>query len=152
MGYLWALMLLPHVGDQEAPEPPIFRLFPALYAGQQITLGMTQLYGPQRFLQLPFVGTQHALSRQQRRANERAGKKLPEVRTVVLRRQEPKRREVNAAGDTEWSCQWLVQGHWRRQYYPSENVHKPKWIEEYLKGDPTKPLKVGSKQLFHVKR
>jgi len=31
---------------------------------------------------------------------------------------------------------WLVKGHWRKQYYPSEGKHKLKWINPYWKGDP----------------
>jgi len=31
-----------------------------------------------------------------------------------------------------------VSGHWRKQFYPRENIRKPRYIHSYLKGDPTK--------------
>jgi len=30
---------------------------------------------------------------------------------------------------------WMVRGHWRNQFYASEDINKPKWIEPYWKGD-----------------
>lgn len=31
---------------------------------------------------------------------------------------------------------WLVRGHWRNQYYASEDTNKPVWIEEHTAGAP----------------
>lgn len=40
-----------------------------------------------------------------------------------------------------WSCQWWVSGHWRRQWYPTSQTHKLVYITPYIKGPADKPLK-----------
>jgi len=78
------------------------------------------------------------------------------VRVVELRRREHSARDDDIAdGDSEgpaWHCQWIVSGHWRRQYYPASNAHKPRYIAPYVKGPQDKPLKPPGNQLFVVKR
>ncbi len=34
----------------------------------------------------------------------------------------------------------IVRGHWRNQWYPKEEFHKPKWIDPYWKGDGKEEL------------
>lgn len=73
------------------------------------------------------------------------------VNVVVLRRPQ----ESNNKGeqvDTEWSCQWFVRGHWRQQYLPSTQTHRPTWIQPYVKGPEDKPLKAPSTTVFSVSR
>ncbi|MES8350251.1 hypothetical protein U6T76_12335, partial [Cutibacterium acnes] len=36
---------------------------------------------------------------------------------------------------------FLVRGHWRQQYHPSDHSHRPRWINSYLKGPEGAPLK-----------
>jgi hypothetical protein len=40
----------------------------------------------------------------------------------------------------EWSHRWVVRGHWREQWYPSEGVHRLIWIEAFVKGPEDRPL------------
>jgi hypothetical protein len=40
----------------------------------------------------------------------------------------------------EWTHRWVVDGHWRNQWYPSQNRHAPKWIHAHLKGPDDKPF------------
>jgi hypothetical protein len=54
-------------------------------------------------------------------------------------------------GRREWASRWIVAGHWRNQWYPTEQRHKPKWIEAYVKGPADKPVKASTK-LFAVVR
>lgn len=35
---------------------------------------------------------------------------------------------------------WTVRGHWRNQYYASEDLNKPVWIEEHTAGAPDAPV------------
>jgi hypothetical protein len=44
--------------------------------------------------------------------------------------------------DVEWSCRWMVRGHWRNQFYRSTGRREPLWITEYVKGPEGKPLKL----------
>ena len=72
----------------------------------------------------------------------RSSVKNPQVLIVQLRRREYIDEEnSNKSNPVEWSCRWFVRGHWRNQYYKSENVHKPIWIDPYIKGPEDKPLK-----------
>lgn len=40
----------------------------------------------------------------------------------------------------EYSHRWVVRGHWRRQWYPSQNRHVPIWITDYVAGPAEKPI------------
>jgi hypothetical protein len=77
-------------------------------------------------------------SRQVARQMERRGETLPEVRVIRLR-------ETHGTGGGSgdggnYSHRWIVGAHWRNQWYPSDQTHRPKLIEAYVKGDPNKPL------------
>lgn len=77
----------------------------------------------------------------------------PAVQVVSLRRREYEAPEGDpTTRAVEWSCQWLVSGHWRAQYYPSTGQHRPKWIYPHTKGPADKPLKVGAKKVYAVTR
>jgi hypothetical protein len=63
----------------------------------------------------------------------------PLIRVVELRR----RIQHSEAGHGEpvnWQHRWIVNGHWRRQWYPSLDAHRTLWITPYLKGPEDKPL------------
>jgi hypothetical protein len=64
---------------------------------------------------------------------------------VRLRREEKERRD-EALPDgrplREYSHRWMVQGHWRNQWYPSMQDHRPKYIPPHIKGPKDKPLVV----------
>jgi len=95
---------------------------------------------------------QHVTDRHTRRRAERQGQMAPSfIRVITLRRLEAARKH-EASKDVEWHWQWEVRGHWRNQFYPSEGIHKPKFIEAYVKGPPDKPLKEGSHKLFAAVR
>jgi hypothetical protein len=40
----------------------------------------------------------------------------------------------------EWTHRWMVDGHWRNQWYPSDQAHRFTWIAPYIKGPPDKPF------------
>jgi hypothetical protein len=74
------------------------------------------------------------------------------VRVIVLRRAAD---HPHAPQDPEaqaWSCQWLVRGHWRQQFYPATNAHHPLWIEPHVKGPTDKPFKPPTETVFKVER
>lgn len=95
--------------------------------------------------------------RAERHARKRAERVEPEALTdisVVLLR----RRAYDSSGDetdsghTEWTCRWIVAGHWRNQYYPSTGERVPLWIMPYVKGPEDKPLKTPGQKIFAVTR
>jgi hypothetical protein len=84
----------------------------------------------------------HNTDRATRRRAERERRQVtPQIRVITLRRMEAERREAEARHVVDWQCQWEVRGHWRNQFYPAENVHKPKFVEAYIKGPDDKPLR-----------
>jgi len=73
------------------------------------------------------------------------------IRVVRLRRTRRTTQTEEHAG-IEWTCQWVVSGHWRNQYHPSTQRHEPRWILPYVKGPEDKPLKPPSERVFAVVR
>lgn len=73
------------------------------------------------------------------------------INVVVLRR-----RSANAGvahhQEVEFSCQWMVRGHWRQQFYPSTQERRPLWIESYVKGPDDKPFRAPRETVFQVNR
>jgi hypothetical protein len=97
----------------------------------------------------------HALAdRGLRRRLAHAGEPDPPlIRVVRLRRQAVRHPLDDSAGaEIEWSCQWLVRGHWRQQWCPGAHHHELRWIAPYTKGPADKPLKAPSATLFAVVR
>lgn len=74
------------------------------------------------------------------------------VKVVQLRRVE--RKVTNQAGQSsvEWSCRWMVGGHWRNQACGVKHGERRlRYIEPFLKGPDDKPLRV-SERVFEVAR
>jgi hypothetical protein len=75
----------------------------------------------------------------------------PEVRVIQLRHADPAHTTppANSRG-VEWSCQWIVRGHWRMQPV-KDGRREARWIMPYVKGPPDKPIRV-RRRLFNVAR
>jgi hypothetical protein len=90
------------------------------------------------------------LARAERRRRERTGEKCPTIRVVMLRHVQHAK---TTAGETvDWKYQWIVSGHWRKQWHPSTQTHTPMFISSYIKGPEGKPLKAPSKSIYVVQR
>ena len=76
----------------------------------------------------------------------------PTVRVVELRKREYVQADESHARSVEWSCQWLVRGHWRNQYFPASGEHRPLWIMPHVKGPADKPLKAPRLTAYEVVR
>ena len=76
------------------------------------------------------------------------------ITVIVLRHLEHDKRSLDHnqhETDIQWTCRWIVGGHWRDQWYPSRGRHRPKWIAPYIKGPEDRPL-VGRDRVFRVAR
>lgn len=94
----------------------------------------------------------HKVNRAVRRRAEKHNQISPPfLRVITLRRMEEARKKEGATKDVDWQWQWEVRGHWRNQFYASEGIYKPKFIEAYIKGPPNKPFKSTTK-LFVASR
>jgi hypothetical protein len=96
---------------------------------------------------------QHVAERGTRRRWEREKVTLqPFLRIVTLRRMEEDRKKDPIGHGVDWHWQWKVDGHWRAQWFPSEQVHKKIWIESYVKGPEDKPFKPVPLTIFKAAR
>lgn len=106
------------------------------------------------FLQEPLVETDKRIIP---RALQRRASKVtpvdPVVRVIQLRsRQNEIGKPDGESTSVEWASRWVVRGHWRNQWYPSQETHKPVWIAPYVKGPDDKPLKPPRTRVFAVVR
>jgi hypothetical protein len=131
--------------------------FPALYPGwpQWIPFGATEDTDPVRKLCAAFllmIG--QPLVAQER--NEPTGKKkakrnskpVKSVISLVLRRTKHEHSAQDKEGEgarVDWQYRWIVNAHWRNQWYPSEKRHRTILIGSFVKGPEDKPLKVTEK-------
>lgn len=76
-----------------------------------------------------------------------------QIRRLVLRRYSANDNMDSSSMKVDWSCRWMVRGHWRAQFYPSSNCHRPLWITPHVKGPATKPLKTEAvRTIYHAAR
>lgn len=75
-----------------------------------------------------------------------------DVKVIQLRRSESQSRPPSAPDGEhiDWSCRWIVNGHWRNQPYKDER--KLIYIMPYVKGPDDKPLKVPTHTVYQVSR
>lgn len=112
----------------------------------------SHLYAMLEFTHLPFVSTKiESGNRSTRRQAERENLPEPQFRIIHLRHPQKKETQDEGTG-REFSCQWIVGGHWRKQWYPSEQKHKPVYILPYVKGPDDQPLKSSPEKLYKVVR
>lgn len=87
-----------------------------------------------------------------RAARKRLRRKQEEpaiVRVIELRR--PPHSDGDGSGVREYHHAWVVRGHWRQQWYPAREVHRPVWIAPHIKGPEGAPL-IGGEKVYAWKR
>jgi hypothetical protein len=83
-----------------------------------------------------------------RKRLQRAGHEPKPVRVIELRRPA---HSGPGDGSREFHHQWIVRGHWRQQWYPAREVHRPVWIAPHIKGPEGAPL-IGGEKVYAWKR
>ena len=74
------------------------------------------------------------------------------VQIVYLRRREQHPTINGQPNPVDWSCRWLVRGHWRNQYHPSDGSRKPTFIQSYVKGPEDKPFRASPGKIYAAVR
>lgn len=92
------------------------------------------------------------LDRARRRRIARAGLERDHLQVVTLRRYQERGADAEHAAEVDWSCRWIVRGHWRQQYYASTGEHRPKWIMPFVKGPEDKPMKDDQRRVYAAVR
>ena len=141
-------------GLQRGQLGPRLSLNRSLRVGESCTEYFAKIVAARRFMDLPIADTSELpLPRAERRRNEKAGRTPPRCISITLRRVRPQESKTNPEARTvDWSCQWTVAGHWRKQLYRSTGEKKPIWIDPYIKGPDDKPLKETRSRVIHVRR
>jgi hypothetical protein len=88
-----------------------------------------------------------------RQARKRIAKAIghePVVKVIELRARDYQQRDESEGTGMEYTCQWLVRGHWH-QYHTREGL-QPRWVMPYVKGPSDKPLRVAEKVAYEVVR
>jgi hypothetical protein len=86
---------------------------------------------------------EHRLSRTVRRHAERQGYNPADIRVVRIRHRDNIPTTSEPATERTYRVRWTVRGHWRNQWYPSRNEHRPVWINPHIKGPENAPLRTG---------
>ena len=77
----------------------------------------------------------------------------PDTEVVVVRlRRESGEREEPTGESANYSHRFIVGGHWRNQWYATEEIHRQIWISPYVKGPADKPLIVKPRRVFQWDR
>jgi hypothetical protein len=90
-------------------------------------------------------------SRQERRARERdlaqrLNRAVPDVQVIALRQYAdpvaPAHPDAPAPTDVDWSCRWLVRGHWHHyRTGPGRQYLTQRYVQPFVKGPADKPLR-----------
>jgi hypothetical protein len=97
-----------------------------------------------------FVLSREPLPRARRREVQRLTKGVPVNYVTVLRLRRSKRATVNEQ-HVDWASRWIVRGHWRNQWYPSEKCHRQRYVPAYIKGPSDKPLRVSDRVVEFIR-
>jgi hypothetical protein len=85
-----------------------------------------------------------------RKRLRRAGHEPAPVRVIELRRPKTSN-SPDSETHREYHHQWIVRGHWRQQWHPKRQVHRPVWIAPHIKGPEGAPL-IGGEKVYTLKR
>jgi hypothetical protein len=80
-----------------------------------------------------------------RRAKKMEWDEDKNVTVIRLRRADPKREQQGDVQEVNWTHRWLVDAHWRNQWYPSIKAHRQIWIAPHIKGPEDKELRIKEK-------
>lgn len=84
-----------------------------------------------------------------RKRLKREGYEPQLVRVIDLRR--PLGSSGAGDGDSNYHHQWIVRGHWRQQWFPKRQVHRPVWIAPHVKGPEGAPM-IGGEKVYAWKK
>lgn len=144
------------IADTEALKNgacPVIMRYQTVDKSKQVDEDTAPMVALHQFMNLKIVQVvDHRQLRAERRRAEREKRKIPMVKVVKLRKIEHHKDGSETHHEVEWSCRWFVTGHWRNQWYPSIESHKPTYIESYVKGPDDKPLAPARKTIFKVAR
>lgn len=144
--------------------PPEIRFMRPMFEGDEISdLLVCTILAAAKFLTLKYVAKDDVqVSKKELKQDRplfkkvRQGKvQVPPIKIVNLRR--PERREQTKeesehAKKRNYKCWWIVDAHWRKQWFPSLNRHQQVRILSYPKGALDKPFKPPREKVYKAVR
>lgn len=156
-----AIIFMPW-GNKELP--PEVRFMRPIFEGDEIKdLLHATILAAAKFLTLKYVAKDDAqICKKELKQDRplfkkvRQGKvQVPPIKLINLRR--PERREQTAeeaehAKKRNYTCWWMVDAHWRKQWYPSLNRHQQVRIMSYPKGNLAGVFKPPREKIYKAVR
>jgi hypothetical protein len=148
------------LGTPDGDTAHYFDFHPLVHRGAPCPATLARPLAAFHFMEQEFVTQERAtFPRHVRRAAELGRRPpLPEVKTVTLRRaaSEPKP-PGHVPAEVDWSCQWLVAGHWRKQLCKSltkkgDYEYRPVYVRAHVRGPEDKPLREPKGPVYVVRR
>ncbi len=141
---------------EERSKLPHIVILPAIpfYEGDKIAGNATPIIAAHEFMNSTVaIQKTYQANHQVRKQFKKLGIDVPAVNAVVLRRAERIPGDGSMRSDVEWSCQWLVRGHWRRLHDPrkSDGVQVV-YIQPHAKGPQDKPFRAPRETVFVARR
>lgn len=138
--------------DPPSDMLPRVRFFHPLVADQEIHFPYHVIVAMVKFMDLKIVSVESSkLPRPDRRRLKKAKIKEPSIRIVKLRKVSCPSAGSGQSG-REYHHTWMVQGHYREQWYARSKSNKIIYIEPYMKGPEGKPFLPPKKTIFQVVR
>ena len=142
-------MTMTHVMDQKGSfkfmqlSVPYGVRYPEGIEDEKLLQATTFLLKLLAFINSPFVDiSRHGIPRGLRRRVLEGAAPAPQHETsvVTLRRHQQRAKPAGDGQSVEWQHQWWVSGHYRAQWYASQQAHKVIWIAPFMKGPDGKPV------------
>lgn len=156
-----AIIFMP-IGDKNLP--PEVRFMRPMFEGDPITdLLHATVLAAAKFLTLKYVAKEDAqICKKELKQDRplfkavRKGKiQVPPIKIINLRRPERRQRteeETKSDSKRHYSCWWLVDAHWRKQWFPSLKRNIPVRILGYPKGNFEATFKPPREKVFKAVR
>jgi len=153
--------------DHSFPIPPLLlaHIYPAFVGhelpvvsevGTEIVVGLCKLFVAMQIIAQQKIGAPIKLDpdrASRKRYHREWGKDAPDrIITLITLRRKSIKKDDHEPQKVEWSRRWVVQGFWRRQWYPKSQRHDWKYIHEYIKGPEDKPLIITERRIFNFRR
>lgn len=144
--------------------PPEVRFMRPMFEGDEINdLLQATILATAKFLTLKYVAKDNApICKKELKQDRplfkkvRQGKvEVPPIKIVNLRRPERReqtKEEAEHAKKRNYKCWFMVDAHWRKQFYPTLNRHIQIRIMSYPKGDMTKEFKPPREKIYKAVR
>jgi hypothetical protein len=144
--------------------PPEIRFIPAIFEDEEIKSHLTAIIiAAAKFLTLKYVAKDNVqVSKKELKADRKLFKAVrhgkvqaPPVKVINLRRAEKRHlteSEIAEHAKRNYNCWWMVDAHWRKQWFPSLNRHQQIRIFSYAKGDFTKNFKPSREKVYKAVR